>query len=1799
MNFRPAVLTLLVFACSIMSIVAQQCSVTLGTIIEDTSSGSIDIVIEGTSNNNLSNPDQGLCGVELYFEHTSIQDISITLESPAGQEITLVGPATGAGGNTQFTYWGIEFIPCNDPDGAMPDLPILDEVFTTEDNWGIFGNYTGQYFPQQGCLEDFNTGPVNGIWTVNFEDVQLFDVGSIDSIQLIFCDSTNVLCQECLADGGELTDIPTDYCEGDPDLNLDIEPLFDIEPSEEDYSYNYLIVQSGEVIQTNVEPDLTSFQFGSYQVCGISALETQTEDILDDVIGTDYGDLPDLFSDNYYCAALSTNCISINIIEVPDTILTTDTICLGDVLILDGEEYTETGEYVISFSEAFCDSVSILDLFVIDNQAEIAADDDTLTCLDGDIVLDASNSVTSPNTIMNWFRVGGGLDPAIANDISITITEPGTYGLSLITDICTDTAYIEIFNDESIPSFSFAVDTLTCYDPIVLIDMTPSIPLQSQQWTGAVTAGVEDISVAASGTYYIEGIALNGCVGRDSVVVAENLDVIDPTLLGDTITCVLDTALIVAVLPDDFAYNYTWSGPNIVGSTTDDSVLVTQDTTYLLTLQSLDNGCIEEFEYTVLIDTARADYMISSTVIDCNMLQSEVTITSPTENVAYYWEYEDGTPAGNGDTIYTTFGGEYQLFATTENGCIDSAFHTVVQDTILPEITVDDVTLTCLLDSVQLISVTTATDLTFEWTGPAMFESVDASPYVTSPGTYTLRATNSAGCTTIVVATVIAGEGLPNLTFMMSETLDCNIDTVTVTPSDTTNLRFEWLTDLIPDTTDYAIDVTQSGPYPLVITDTLSGCTAVYEVYVPGDYEIPVAEVSIPVIDCNNLTPTLSTSFLTDIDSLLWTNDQGLGTNEASPEISVAGEYYLTATGTNGCILLDTFTVTEELDIPIITETVPLLDCDNAEVDISFTTDDDTDDLYIRLPDGTLINESMLTVTSPADYMAIAISSTGCTDSTEMNVLQDVTAPVVTLITNGQINCTETTTTIIADTSEDGLAFDWSGVSIISPLGQDSIVVDSAGMYTVVVTDTANCMTTLDIEIQTFIDFPLVSSTASTINCTEDQATVDLEIPDDIILVEWTGPSDIDDDILSFDTDVPGTYTAYVTADNNCITENLVEVVVDTLLPAIDITTSGILDCDTDMVTLTGVSDAAGSTYDWTGPNDETYNSEIIEVAQSGIYTITITAPNTCARDTFIEVEADTLRPTIITGPPPIFSCGEGKVFLTIETDDNVVAYNWEGPFGTSEEPEPLAIAPGLYSVTVTNDLGCTTSAEIDVIDDTAGPNVMAADTFVTCDQLAVPLPLTIFTEDEVTFEWEGPSFTSQEQNPETNVLGEYIVYAVLERNQCVTVDTVNVTYQEVPPIFDAEYSDIDCYTPEVTIRALEADDDIVANWTDKDFNILAEDSLLVVAADTFNLVVIGQNTCEDTLQVVILEDFNYPEYTIDLDEPFQCENMDVTLTASIAYTINSTVNWTTVDGTINGDSAQSDVMISGEGTYNVSVINIDNGCETIDSITMVEEPQSLVDVTLVAQDPNCIGFSDGNIRVTDIEGGFAPYAYSMDGGDLQIDSLFDNLSAGNYSIEVFDSIGCTLEMDIDLLDGLDFEAIAKSDTLIIVGDTIDLLATFNVPDAEIATVTWTSSKDEYDCDDCFEAPVSPLFNTFYTLNATTIYGCQDTSEVLVRVNRNPIISVANVFAPGSENNGLFYIQQTSGIEKVLSMSVFDKWASRMFFAENVNPGDPSVAWDGTYKGRDVNPGVYVIVAELLLYSGEVVTYAGDITVLR
>ena len=54
-----------------------------------------------------------------------------------------------------------------------------------------------------------------------------------------------------------------------------------------------------------------------------------------------------------------------------------------------------------------------------------------------------------------------------------------------------------------------------------------------------------------------------------------------------------------------------------------------------------------------------------------------------------------------------------------------------------------------------------------------------------------------------------------------------------------------------------------------------------------------------------------------------------------------------------------------------------------------------------------------------------------------------------------------------------------------------------------------------------------------------------------------------------------------------------------------------------------------------------------------------------------------------------------------------------------------------------------------------------------------------------------------------------------------------------------------------------------------------------------------------------------------------------------------------------------------------------------------------------------------------------------------------------------------------------------------------------------------------------------------------------------------------------------------------------------MFAHDNFLPNDPNANWNGTYKGKDVGPGVYLYFVEIEFMDGRTEKIIGDLTVIK
>jgi len=150
-----------------------------------------------------------------------------------------------------------------------------------------------------------------------------------------------------------------------------------------------------------------------------------------------------------------------------------------------------------------------------------------------------------------------------------------------------------------------------------------------------------------------------------------------------------------------------------------------------------------------------------------------------------------------------------------------------------------------------------------------------------------------------------------------------------------------------------------------------------------------------------------------------------------------------------------------------------------------------------------------------------------------------------------------------------------------------------------------------------------------------------------------------------------------------------------------------------------------------------------------------------------------------------------------------------------------------------------------------------------------------------------------------------------------------------------------------------------------------------------------------------------------------------------------------------------------------------------------------------------------------------------------------------------------------------------------------------------ISDIFWTPA-DSLSCVHCFEPTTSTLTDITFTATVTDVNGCQSTDEVLVQIDKTVHVYIPNVFSPDDDgDNDILLIFGDAKVEKIRLFRIYDRWGELVHEAENFEPNDPNLGWDGYLRGKVMDPAVFVYYAEVELIDGTVIFLKGDITLLR
>ena len=108
------------------------------------------------------------------------------------------------------------------------------------------------------------------------------------------------------------------------------------------------------------------------------------------------------------------------------------------------------------------------------------------------------------------------------------------------------------------------------------------------------------------------------------------------------------------------------------------------------------------------------------------------------------------------------------------------------------------------------------------------------------------------------------------------------------------------------------------------------------------------------------------------------------------------------------------------------------------------------------------------------------------------------------------------------------------------------------------------------------------------------------------------------------------------------------------------------------------------------------------------------------------------------------------------------------------------------------------------------------------------------------------------------------------------------------------------------------------------------------------------------------------------------------------------------------------------------------------------------------------------------------------------------------------------------------------------------------------------------------------------------------TDSLRVTVTKKRPIYPPNAIGPDKNSpNDRFTIYGSPGADLIEELLIFDRWGTLLFENKNFALNDPDLGWDGSFRGKYVDSGVYAFFARIHFIDGQSLIYKGDITVIR
>lgn len=361
----------------------------------------------------------------------------------------------------------------------------------------------------------------------------------------------------------------------------------------------------------------------------------------------------------------------------------------------------------------------------------------------------------------------------------------------------------------------------------------------------------------------------------------------------------------------------------------------------------------------------------------------------------------------------------------------------------------------------------------------------------------------------------------------------------------------------------------------------------------------------------------------------------------------------------------------------------------------------------------------------------------------------------------------------------------------------------------------------------------------------------------------------------------------------------------------------------------------------------------------------------------------------------------------------------------------------------------------------------------------------------------------------------------------------------------------------------------------------------------------LGRIVCRDKASVFVTPT-NADKLLFTPPEKLGCGQNEVTLSLENQEdTADYQYQWTTVDGKIITDSSDPFVIVNELGEYSVTRTNLLGQCAT-SAAAQVAEKIPFSNLSLIIQKPDCKSLT-GEIGVEELEGGTAPYQFSIDGGiNFQTAPVFDDLVGGEYAILVVDSEGCQIQKTTNLPTLGTINLTLSEKVEVESGTNFQIPLKIKSDGVGVQTVEW-SPKIGLSCYDCEQPNLTDFKSRKYEVTVIDENDCVKTANILVQI-KQPILSFQpTVFSPNADGRNDFFaiFPNKKLVHQIQSFSISDRYGNLIFNQKNSMSIAEKNGWNGRYKGKLMPVGAYIYWAVLELKNGETQVINGVVNLIR